>query len=236
MLRMDKVYVSRHKVLVEGQSIRGVAREMGLSRNTVRKYLQIPEPVRHEPRPRARPVLERVARRIEELLAEWSPRTTPKQRITGTRIHRELVEEGYRVGITTVREYLREQCRQAAEVYIPLIHRPGDEAQVDFFQVTVAEGGCSLKVWKFVMRLMYSGRDFVWLYQRCDQLSFLDGHVRAFAHFGGVPRRMVYDNLTAAVKRRMGLVRISVQTEPRFQEKPSQQFSVNRAKVSRVEP
>lgn len=41
---------------------------------------------------------------------------------------------------------------------------------------------------------MYSGYDFAWLYERCDQLSFLDAHVRAFAYFGGVPKRCVYDN------------------------------------------
>jgi predicted transcriptional regulator len=46
MLRMDQVHVIRHKVLIEGQSIRRVARELGLSRLTVRKYLDCPEPVR----------------------------------------------------------------------------------------------------------------------------------------------------------------------------------------------
>jgi len=55
------------------------------------------------------------------------------------------------------------------------------------------------KVWMFVMRLMHSGRDFAWLYTRQDQTSFLDGHVRAFAHFGCVPQRIAYDNLKAAV-------------------------------------
>ena len=51
------------------------------------------------------------------------------------------------------------------------------------------------------MRLMYSGRDFAWIYERQDQISFLDGHVRAFAHFDGVPARVAYDNLRAAVVR-----------------------------------
>ena len=206
MLRMAQVHVIRHKVLVEGLSIRRVAREMGLSRNTVSKYLKEAEPNRRE-EPRRKPVLEGVAPRIDELLIEWAGRTTPKQRITGTRIHRQLREEGYEVGSTTVRTYLREKRRQAAEVYIPLVYRPGDVAQVDFFEVTVEEDDTIRKVWKFLMRLMYSGRDFVWLYDRCDQVAFLDGHVRAFAHFGGVPRRAVYDNLTAAVKRRVGVER-----------------------------
>jgi transposase len=204
---MDQVHVVRYKVLVEGQSVRRVAREMGISRNTVRKYLKVSEPMRHEQGARARPVLEKVAPRIDELLEEWSTRTTPKQRITGTRLHQQLIEEGCKVGITTVREYLHEKRRQKEEVYIPLVHRAGDEAQVDFFQVTVEEDGIRRKVWKLVMRLMYSKRDFVWLYDHCDQLAFLDGHVRAFVYFGGVPKRVVYDNLTAAVKVRVGLKR-----------------------------
>jgi hypothetical protein len=48
---------------------------------------------------------------------------------------------------------------------------------------------------------MYSKRDFAWIYDRQDQVAFLDGHVRAFAYFGAVPRRIVYDNLKLAVKR-----------------------------------
>ena len=202
---MDQVYVIRHKVLVEGKSIRAVARELGISRNTVRKYLRVSEPVRRETEPRPRPVLARVAPRIDQLLEEWTPRTTRKQRITGSRVQRQLVEEGYEVGITTVREYLKEKRRREAEVFIPLVHRPGEEAQVDFFEVTVDEAGVRRTVWEFLLRLMYSGRDFVWLYDRCDQLSFLDGHVRALGRLGGVPRRLVYDNLPAAVKRRVGL-------------------------------
>jgi len=205
MLRMEQVHVIRHKVLVEGRSIRSVASEMGVSRNTVNKYLHQAEPARKESGDRRRPVLSLVAPRIDALLEEWGPRTTRKQRITGSRIHRQLVEEGYQVGITTVRDYLCEKRRQEAEVFIPLVHRPGDGAQVDFFEVTVEEDGVRHKAWKFVLRLMYSGRDFTWLYERCDQLSFLDGHVRAFSHLGGVPRRVTYDRLTAAVKRKVGL-------------------------------
>jgi len=53
----------------------------------------------------------------------------------------------------------------------------------------------------FVMRLMHSGRDIAWLYLRQEEVCFLDGHVRAFEHFGAVPRRAAYDNLKAAVVR-----------------------------------
>jgi len=203
MLKMDQVHVLRHKVLKEGQSIRRVARELGLSRNTVAKYLDQPEPVRSSRPQRERPVWEAVKPRLEELVAEWEPRTTGKQRITAMRLHRQLRAEGYRVGRTLIGDYWRERRRRRAEVYVPLINRPG-EAQIDFFEVVVEVGGERRKAWEFLMRLMYSGREFAWLYERCDQLAFLDGHVRAFAHFGGVAKRCVYDNLAAAVRKIVG--------------------------------
>jgi transposase len=207
MLRMEQVHVIRHKHYVEGQGIRGIAREMGLHRKTVRKYLERPEPARHESGARRKRVMDAVGPRIDEILEDWKSRTTRKQRVTSSRMHRRLLEEGYRVGERTVRAFLAERRRAKAEVYVPLVHHPGDSAQVDFFEVTVEEDGSVRTAWKFLARLMYSGRDFIHIYDRCDQISFLDGHARAFGYFGGVPRRMVYDNLTAAVKRRCGLSR-----------------------------
>jgi len=61
------------------------------------------------------------------------------------------------------------------------------------------------RAWKLLLHLPYSGRDFTWLYEACDQLSFLDGHVKAAAHFGGLLKRLIYNNLSAAVKRRVGI-------------------------------
>jgi transposase len=205
MLKVGQAHVIRHKVFVEGLSIRKTACEMGISRNTVRKYLAQSEPKRVEAFPRERPVLEQVKSRIDELLHEWAPRTTAKQRITGTLIHGQLLREGFSVGITTVRDYLAEIKRLKREVFIPLVHLPGQVAQVDFFEVTVDIDGQRQKAWQFVMRLVYSGKDFACIYERCNQIAFLDGHVRGLKHFGGVPARMVYDNLSAAVKRRLGM-------------------------------
>ena len=185
MLGMDRVYVIRHKWNDEGLSIRQIARDLGVSRNTVRKYVgDGGEPRRRASPQRPRPVLDGVRERIDEILQEWSARTTGKQRITGTLVHTQLLREGYRVGCTTVRAYLAEKRRQRQEVYLPLIWRPGEAAQVDFFDVTVEVAGERRKAWLFVVHLMYSRRDFAWLYERCNQIAFLDGHVRAFEHLG----------------------------------------------------
>ena len=95
------------------------------------KYLDQSAPARRTYRRRGRPVWARVQPRLEELVAEWEPRRTAKQRLTGVRLHRALLEEGYQVGLTTIHQYLRERRRQRAEAYVPLIHRVRDEAQVD---------------------------------------------------------------------------------------------------------
>jgi transposase len=215
MLAMSEVHVVRHKVLVEGRAIRQVAKEMGLARNTVRKYLAQSAPARIETAPRARPTWGKVGPRLEALLAE-SPRwTAGKQRLTATRLHAMLVTEGFEVGITTVRQAVVEWKRRRREVFVPLDYPAGDLAEVDFFEVLVDLEGKRTKTWMFVMRLMHSGRDFAWLYTRQDQLSFLDAHVRAFEHFGCVPQRIAYDNLKAAVaKHLVGSERVLA---PRFE-------------------
>jgi transposase len=78
MLRMDQVHVIRHKVLVEGRSIRSIAREMGVGRNTIKKYLTLSEPVRVVRQKKPSPVMEMVAPRIEQILTEWWECTPPQ--------------------------------------------------------------------------------------------------------------------------------------------------------------
>ncbi|NUN03787.1 MAG: IS21 family transposase [Bryobacteraceae bacterium] len=198
---MEEAHTVRQRVLVQGVSVRQVAREMGISRNTVRRYVEGAEPGTRRAVERPAPVLEKVRSRMEAILAE-SPRwTTRKQRLTAFRLHEMLLEEGRAIGYTTVKTFVREWRRQRAEVFVPLEYRAGELAEVDFFEVIVDVDGVRRKAFKFLMRLMHSGCDFVFLYDRQDQVSFLDGHVRAFEHFGFVPRRILFDNLKAAVAR-----------------------------------
>lgn len=199
---MDQVHVVRHKVLVEGRSVRQVARELGISRNTVKRYLGLlAEPVRIEQRVRPKPILDAVGPRIEAILADAPRWTGGKQRLTATRLHQMLRADGVVVGVTLVRAAVAEWKRRRREVFVPLVYHPGDLAEIDFFEVLVDVAGQRRKAWMFVMRLMHSGRDFARIYSRQDQVSFLDGHVRAFTHFDAVPNRSAYDNLTLAVRK-----------------------------------
>jgi len=199
---MDEVHVIKHKVLVEGRSIRAVAREMGVARNTVKRYLAeaTQAGVRKATR-KARPVSDAVRPRLHAVLGEGPRWTGGKQRLTARKVHEILVAEGYAISARAVRWEVAEWKRQRQEVFIPLVYRMGELAEVDFFEVLVEVRGTRRKAWMFLMRLMYSGRDFAWLYPRQDQVCFLDGHVRAFRHFGAAPHRLIYDNLKPAVAR-----------------------------------
>ena len=203
MLKVAEVHVVRHKVLVEGHSQREVARELGISRNTVARYLNddVKAGSRAGPEARPSPVRTAIEPMVTALLA--GARQTLKQRLTTPRLVELLAEKGVAAAPRTVHRIVTEWRRQRAEVFIPLEYPPGDLAEVDFFELQVVIEDQEQKAWMFVMRLMHSGRDFAWLYRWQDLACFLDGHVRAFAHFGAVPRRILYDNLKAAVRRVM---------------------------------
>lgn len=198
---MEKVHVLRHKVRVEGMSVRQAAASLGISRNTARRYLEGAEPERRREVVRARPVRSVVEARVNAILDDSKAWTQGKQRLTAPRLQELLRAEQLEVGLTVLKEIAAEHRRARQEVFIPLVYKPGELAEVDFFEVLVDVAGVRRKAWMFVMRLMYSGRDFAWLYPRQDQVCFLDGHVRAFTAFGAVPQRIVYDNLKAAVAR-----------------------------------
>lgn len=197
---MEEVYVVRHRHLVEGVPIRQLAREMRISRITIRRYLRGAPPGVGKPRGiSGHPVTEAVRPRAEAILDDAKRWTGGKQRLTAARLHELLRDEGLSASYTVVKQIAREWKRRRQEVYVPLVYRAGDLAEVDFFEVLVDVAGERRKAHLFVMRLMHSGRDFAWVYPRQDQVCFLDGHVRAFAHFAAVPHRIAYDNLKAAV-------------------------------------
>lgn len=186
-------------------SIRELARRFGTHRRTVRDALvsAVP-PARKASAPRAAPVLDQWKPIIDAwLLADRdAPR---KQRHTARRVWQRLVDEhGAVIAESTVRGYVAKVKRDLpavmADVKVPQTHALGAEAEVDFGDVWFVVDGVKVKGHMFVMRLSASGKAFHYVYLNEAQQAFLDGHVRAFAYFGGVPAsRIRYDNLGSAV-------------------------------------
>jgi transposase len=194
----------RRRVLVDGQSKRSVCREFDIHWDTLQKILHHAEPPgyrRSTPRPKLKlePFLPVIHQTLED--DKKAPR---KQRHTARRIFERLRDEhGYQGGLSIVKQAVASWRLRSAEVFIPLAHPPG-EAQVDFGEAEIHLDGQPAKVALFVMTLPYSDAIFVVAFPRECTEAFLEGHLRAFAFFGGVPRRISYDNSRIAVARITG--------------------------------
>jgi len=156
---------------------------------------------RHHP-PR-RPKLDPFVGIIDRILEE--DRSAPrKQRHTAKRIFERLRDEhGFEGGYTIVKDYVRERRRRSREVFVPLAHDPG-HAQVDFGEALAVIAGVERKVHFFAMDLPHSDACFVKAYPAETSEAFCEGHIAAFAFFGGVPRSILYDNTMLAVARILG--------------------------------
>jgi len=198
---VDSYELVRRSVIVEGSSLRAAAREFGLDRRTVAKMVERPVPPGYRlEKGRPKPKLGAYLVRIEEILKgdETAP---PKQRHTAKRIYERLREEGYAGCESQIRRAVgRFKGARPKEAFVPLVSVPG-EAEADFGESWVVVGGVRQKARVLHMVLPHSGVWFARAYPVENAESFCDGHAAAFSFFGGVPRRIVYDNPAYAVNR-----------------------------------
>src|SRR4051794_26883287 len=190
----------------EGLSIRALAERHGVHRRAVRQALLSPlPPAKRAPVGRPAPKLGPFRALIDSWL-EGDREAPRKQRHTAKRIHRRLVDEhGADVAEVTVRQYVRQRKRElgwpVGEVFVPQVHAPGMEAEVDWGQAVVELAGVLTTVHLFVMRASFSGAAFCQASLVETQQAFLELHAQAFGWFGGVFAEIRFDNLTSAVKK-----------------------------------
>jgi transposase len=194
----------RRRVLVDGLGKRAACREYDIHWDTLTKILEHPEPPGYRrTAPRPRPKLDPFLGVIHQIL-EDDKKAPKKQRHTTRRIFERLRDEhGYTGGLTVIKQAVAAWRTRSAEVFVPLAHPPG-EAQVDFGEAVVNAAGQLRKVAFLVMALPHSDAFFVRAYDRECTETFWDGHVRAFEFFGGVPRRITYDNSRVMVAKIIG--------------------------------
>lgn len=194
----------RRAVMIDGMSRRCAATYFGINRKTVDKMLIFPEPPQHgrSGRTYSRKLAE-FTEIVDRILTE--DRTVhSKQRHTGSRIFERLRDEhGYTGGITIVRDYVADAKLRSREVFIPLSHKPG-HAQVDFGEADGIIGGKLARFHYFCMDLPHSDAPFVKAYPAEVAEAFCEGHVAAFAFFGGIPLSILYDNTRLAVAQILG--------------------------------
>ena len=178
----------------DGLSERAIARDFGISRDSVAKMLAYSEPPGYRrTAPIKRPKLDGFTDQIDIWLAEDKGRPR-KQRHTAKRIFDRLRSEcGFTGGYTIVKDYVRSKKRGSKEMFVPLSHRPG-HAQADFGEALVVIGGVEQKAHFFAFDLPHSDACYIRAYPAANTEAWLDGHVHAFAFFGAVPLSILYDN------------------------------------------
>ena len=194
----------RHAVQIEGLSRRAAAERFGINARTVSKMLKFSVPPGYVRRkPPFRPKLEEFIGVIDAILAADKDRPK-KQRHTSKRIFERLRDEhGFTGRITIVKNYVAGWRQRGQEMFVPLVHPPG-HAQADFGEALGVIGGVERKIHYLAMDLPHSDAIFVVAYSAETTEAFCDGHVQAFAFFGGVPQSILYDNTSIAVAKILG--------------------------------
>ena len=204
MFDVDDYLKVRYAVQIEGISKRAAARRFGLDPRTVDKMMTFSVPPGYvRTKPPVRPKLDAFVAIIDKILAD--DKTRPKkQQHTSKRIFERLRDEhGFTGGITIVKDYVAGCQQRSAEMFVPLVHPPG-HAQADFGEALAVIGGVEQKIHYFAFDLPHSDANFVIAYPAETTEAFCDGHVQAFAFFGGVPQSILYDNTKIAVAKILG--------------------------------
>ncbi|MBN2569517.1 MAG: IS21 family transposase, partial [Deltaproteobacteria bacterium] len=170
---------------------RQIARRLGISRPTVKKYLEDPTACEHGRRSVTR---ESKLDPYEGNIKAW---LNDDSEYKETWIYDHISPLGYTGSYDLVKRKVREIKEESGRIaYIRFESEPGCQAQVDFgeFQV-IRDDGSIGKYYLFSMILGYSRNIYGELIEHCDMPTFLDCHIRAFAHFGGVLEEILYDRM-----------------------------------------
>ncbi|WP_435274182.1 IS21 family transposase [Psychrobium sp. nBUS_13] len=174
----------------QGKSIRAIAKELNVSRNTVRKYLRgydVPHYTkRHSPPTKLSPFHEYIQGRIDAAKPHWIPAVV---------LLSEIKSRGYQGGITQLRVYLSPFKQLTPEPIVRFETVPGQQMQIDF--TTIKRGKLTIKA--FVATLGYSRACYVYFYDHERTEAWMDGLREAFHYFGGVPKQVLCDNAKALV-------------------------------------
>ncbi len=203
MLAVDTIARVRRAHFVDGKSIKQIAREFDLARNTVRRVLRSGETAfvyarEVQPRPKLGAWTERLEQRLSA-----NERLPGRERLDLVRIFEDLQAEGFTGGYDTVRRYAQNRLRKRgtglSDAYIPLSFGPGEAYQFDWSTEIVLIRGVTTPIQVAQVRLCHSRMPFVRAYPRQSQEMVFDAHDKAFAFYRGTCQRGIYDNMRTAV-------------------------------------
>jgi transposase len=215
---------------VENKSEVAISTELGISRNTVRRYLKafrralqesretgLPEPTlseflltapKYNTKNRGkRKLTGEIIEIIDGYLKENEEKRRSgksKQVLKGIDIRELLQGSGHDIGYTVVCDYIRRSKLGNKEVFIRQDYQPGENCEFDWCDIRLTIGGVDRKLYMAVFTMCKSNYRFGMVFQRQDTLAFIEAHIAFFDHIGGVPMRMNYDNMRVTIAEFVG--------------------------------
>jgi transposase len=188
----------------EGLTVSEISRRTSLSRNTIKRWLRMPEVA--VPKYRRREVPTKLLPFVEALkgMLEADSHRPKAQRRTARALQLELVSRGYAGGYTRLTDYIR-QWRQdlgqagSRNAFVPLKFELGEAFQFDWSEEGLVIGGIYRKLQVAHMKLCASRAFWLVAYPSQGHEMLFDAHTRGFTALGGIPRRGIYDNMKTAV-------------------------------------
>lgn len=205
------MYKDIRQSFINGESQRDIAKRLGIARQTVKKYCEgDSHPDVRKPYVRLPDtVTEDVKTFILSCFNEDKEHGLKNQKHTAKRIYDRLVEEkGFTGAESTIRKAVKELKQSQTvppQALVPLSYEPGEAIQIDWGEATAYLDGIKTKLHTFCGRLCYSCDIFVQVFKSANEESFLEAQQLMFDFFGGIPRRLIFDNAKVAVKEGFGL-------------------------------
>ena len=197
---METCLKIRRMCLVEKRSVCEVARKLNVSQTTVYKYLdESTTAPRYERRKSVNyPKLDGFQAQLLQWL-EADIERPKRQRRRAMQLYEGLQLAGYRGAYDSIQRFVKafkseKQITGQNTAYIPLWFAPGEACQFDWSHEQVILGGVNVQIKLAHFRLCHSKSPYLRAYPRETQERVFDAHVRAFAYYGGVPMKMIYDN------------------------------------------
>jgi hypothetical protein len=226
--------VDKQKIIhhwhVEKKSEVEIASLLGVSRNTVRRYIKsfvraleqsqasgLPEPVLSDflltvPKYNAknrgkRKLTTEIIQEIDRHLRENDEKRRTgkrKQIVKGIDIWEMLQASGHDIGYTVVCDYILLKKSGKQEAFIRQEYNPGENCEFDWCDIKITIGGIERTLYLAVFTMCKSNYRFAMVFQRQDTLAFMEAHIAFFDHLGRVPLRMNYDNMRVAISKFVG--------------------------------
>ena len=199
MLIVETIAKIRRMHHVQGKGFKTIARELRMSKNTVREIIKSGKTGKHYKRKEESYRVLRKFKGILEKRLEYDKKEPKRRRRTAKKLYDEICSEGYKGGYGAVNNFVQAWKRsnrvKEATAFVPLSFEPGECFQFDWSEEEILLKGVLKKIKAAQIRLCHSRHFLVITYPNEQLEMVMDAHNEAFRWFEGCCKKGIYDNM-----------------------------------------